>query len=370
MIKKICLIFLLTLILVLSISATNKVKAFGIEGPGDGIDTSNICYGSGCLDTTPDSITDMNWTAPINNFNFTSFDFPNFSNAYHTGQYIYIPVENVQGKDSCSISNTELFLGEYIGPQNGASSTYYNHDITGDFYLNDYYYQSSLLNKNHIVYDIYENCQEYEVINNEWSNDISLNSIVFKTSYTTGPSYYETVYRASYYYFEYSQIKDYLVEVIDYLEENTEHSYTAIYTMTASAFILAITKLISDNVLAPFASGFTTILGIMRTIDNYEQVQSIDYVEDMVGAMVSNSDKILRLKYEWILYPNLVLPVGIRSHEILNTMDNFTYPSVNISNPNENMISINYYSYSFNSTQNLFEVFSETSLMVMEFTEE
>jgi len=370
MYKKISLVFLLTLISVLSIFSFNSVGAFGIEGPEDGIDTSNICYGSGCLDTTPDSITDKNWTAPINNFDFSSLDYSNFSNAYHTGQYIYIPIGNVQGKDSCSVSNTELFLGEYIGPENGTSSTYYDHGITGDFYLQDHYYQSSWLNTNHIVYDIYENCQEYEVINSEWSNDISLNSIVFKTSYTTGPSYYETVYRASYYYFEYSQIKDYLVEVIDYLEENTEYSVNQLYTMSISLFSTWIANLISSQVLGPFATGFTTILGIMTAIDNYEQVQSIDYVEDMVSAMVSNSDKILRLKYEWILYPNLILPVGIRSHEILDTMDDFTYPNVNISNPNENMSSINYYDYSFNSTQNLFEIFSETSLMVMEFTEE
>ena len=68
--------------------------------------------------------------------------------------------------------------------------------------------------------------------------------------------------------------------------------------------------------------------------------------------------------------PHLILPFGISSYNIISIMDDFIYPSVNISSPNENMSSINYYDYSFNNTQNLFEVFSETSLMVMKFTEE
>jgi hypothetical protein len=70
--KKIVTVFLLFLMSFLVLVSVNKVEAsvFELEGDG-GINTSDICYGSGCLNTTPDSIGNMNWTAPINNFNFS-----------------------------------------------------------------------------------------------------------------------------------------------------------------------------------------------------------------------------------------------------------------------------------------------------------
>ena len=368
--KKIILVFLVIILTCLSFGFVKKVEAYELGQPGDSVDTSDICYGSGCMNTTPDSITEMNWTAQINDFDFSRSDYSNISEAYYNGDFINIPIGSVKGKDSCSVSNTELFLGEYIGPQNGTSSTYYNHGITGDFYINDYYYHSSWLNESHTVYNLYENCQEYKVINQEWSNDISLNSIIFKTSYTTGPSFHLTSYQVSYYYFEYSQIKDYLVEVIDYLEENTEYSINDLNNMYTTTLIALIGDLIGSKILGSSTGGLITILGIMKEIDKYEQVQSIDYVEDMINAMETNSNKILRLKYKWMLGPNQGVPSAYRSHEALNKMDVFTYPSVNISDSNENMSSINYYDYSFGSTQNLFEDFSETSLLVFEFIEE
>ena len=69
--KKIVTVFLLFLMSFLVLVSVNKVEAsvFELEGDG-GINTSDICYGSGCLNTTPDSIGNMNWTAPINNFLF------------------------------------------------------------------------------------------------------------------------------------------------------------------------------------------------------------------------------------------------------------------------------------------------------------
>ncbi len=348
----------------------NKLNAYEIVGPEDGFDLSNICYGSVCLNTTPDLIGEMNWIAPINNFDFLTTDYPYLSNAYYNGQYIYIPVGEIQGKDECSISNNELFLGEYVGPQNTTSSIFYNQGITGDFYIYDYYYFSSWLNQNHIVYDVFENCQEYEVINKVWSNDINLSSIVLNTSYSTGSSYNPTIYNLSYYYFEYSQIKDYLEEVIDYLEENTEHDRDELVAMSVSAFISLISSLMFSQVIGSFIGGFTAVLGIMTEINSYEQVQSIDFIEDMVDAMEANSNKILRLKYKWILYPGILTPFAYRSYDVIDSMDIFTFPIVNITNQNEKMSSIKYYDYSFDNIENLFEDFSETALMVMDFTEE
>ena len=367
--KKICLVFLMSIISILFLSL-NKLNAYEIVGPEDGVDLSNICYGSVCLNTTPDLISEMNWIAPINTFDFSIADYPYLSNAYYNGQYIYIPNGEIISKDECNISNRELFLGEYVGPQNTTSSTFYNQGITGDFYIYDYYYFSSWLNQNHIVYDIFENCQKYEVINEEWSNDINLSSIVLKTSYSTGSSLNPTVYTLSYYYFKYNQIKDYLEEAIDYLEENTEQGRDELVAMSISAFISLISSLMLSQVIGSFISGFTAILGIMNEINSYEQVQTIDFVEDMVSALEANSDRILRLKYKWILYPGILTPIAYRSYDVMDSMDIFTFPIVNITNENEKMTLIKYYDYSFDNVQNLFEDFSETSLMVIDFIEE
>jgi hypothetical protein len=259
---------------------------------------------------------------------------------------------------SCNISNNELFLGQYIGPQFATSSLYYNHGIYGDFYKTNYYYHSSWLNENHTMYRIHENCQQYKVINQEWSNNVSFNSIKeYRTyGYHMGLGIWVT-HEITTFYLSAGEILDYLEEFISSLESQFDITYDNIMQEDLESFW---------DLILGFIPGADIYMYTFNVLEHaYEaQIHSLGNTMGSLLDVLSNEpNKILKLTMDYKIQTG-GSPTITRSYEILDSIDPITYYKT-INTREIELSGLDYFSYDFNNTYNLLDQYAVNYLSVI-----
>ena len=343
--KKI-IIFTMLLLVSFTMASTSETFAFEIFNPEDEDDpyttqSDDIVFeggGGGTINrsiTQSDNISDYDWPTNIDaeNFDYTNTNY-NMYDATVYNDKLFIPLVGSETEvDQCSdLSGNWLRTAETYRVSSrymGISSYYHSIGETGDFSVGDYYYYD-LDNGTHEVYEKYDVCQKYDVI--DMTTSLSSGNYFHWSSVDINP-YTELGKLITRYYDIYLLETDLILQVaIDIIQDYQDATNNKFYNILENAIYVAGTALTVDGLLStqiplPPAvkaatwtvaalSGYTRVLSMKLDMiaNNYETIE--DYVQ-----MVDTDTLPQYTKY--ILIKDSILDLGL--YNVTNEADVYQY---------------------------------------------